>query len=73
MSAIEMFNKLGFVINKNDENGFYYTCFSNEDLYIYFNKKDKYLIYNANYDGVIDTTILKAINKQIEELGWNNE
>lgn len=70
MSAIELFNKIGYVITKRDENGFYLYCYKNEDLYIYFNEKEKYIINNANYDGVIDMKLLKAINQMVKELGW---
>lgn len=68
MSAKDMFKKLGYKQTNNDN---YSICYSNEEenFYIYFYK------YWKKIEVLHDITIqeLKAINKQVEELGWNNE
>lgn len=65
MSAKELFEKLGYKQTRNDN---YSTCYSNEeeDYYIYFYNYSKKL--KVLHD--ISIQELKAINKQIEELGW---
>ena len=72
MSAKEMFEKLGFKIYKDyrfktDNDLIAYT---DDDTYIYFYKNK---IIEFRNDAGVDYAIFKAINKQIEELGWNNE
>lgn len=68
MSAKEMFEKLRYKQTNNDN---YLTCYSNEE--------ENYYIYFYNYwkkiEVLHDITMkeLQAINKQIEELGWDNE
>ena len=79
MSAKEMFEKLGYEYNE---------CYFEEDLdEIYYRKKGKYTpqikfslnhkcvtVYReGNKSSAFDIKLLQAINKQIEELGWNNE
>ena len=66
MSAKEMFEELGYKQINNDN---YSTCYSNEE--------ENYYIYFYNYwkkiEVLHDITMkqLQAINKQVEELGWN--
>ena len=66
MSAKEMFEQLGY---KQTNNNTYSTCYKNEeeDYYIYFYN------YSKKIEVLHDITIqeLQAINKQVEELGWN--
>ena len=66
MSSREMFEELGY---KQTNNNIYSTCYKNEkeDYYIYFYN------YSKKIEVLHDITIqeLQAINKQIEELGWN--
>ena len=66
MSAKEMFEELGY---KQDYNIDYAIRYCNEerDYYIYFYK------YVRKIEVLHDITLqeLKAINKQVEELGWN--
>ena len=68
MSAKEMFEKLRYKQTNNDN---YLTCYSNEE--------ENYYIYFYNYwkkiEVLHDITMkeLQAINKQVEELGWDNE
>ena len=70
MSAKEMFKKLGFnqficcPVEKQD-----YIEYQNDDNYIWFYPDTKTI--EIRFDFNID--ILQAINKQVEELGWNNE
>ena len=75
MTAKEMFEKLGYkqqeVINK--ENYLLYISKMNE---IIFNKKHKQVgkqIVNSAITDMITLEELQAINKQVEELGWNND
>lgn len=72
--AKEMFEELGYEYYEDD--GF--TCYqrkikiSIEPDYISFNRLEKEIfISRKNENGLtIDTLILQAINKQVEELRW---
>ena len=79
MTAREMFEKLGYEYNE---------CYFERTLDdIYYQKNGKYtpqIRFNLNHKCVqdyregnkssaFDIKLLQAINKQIEELGWNNE
>ena len=80
MSAKEMFEKLGYenLMNRSDDD--FLTYYKNEEdddtgcIYsIIFNKKTKQVAKTINnYFNYIDLQELQAINKQIEELGWND-
>lgn len=72
MSAKEMFEELGFelISNKNYMIQYYNKEEDNEYLFHTINKWVE--VPKGAYD-VIDLKTLKAINKQAEELGWNNE
>lgn len=67
MTAKEMFEKLGY------EEDFHFTYIK------YYNKKeDRYIWFYQETETIeiqfdITMELLKAINKQIEELGWDNE
>jgi hypothetical protein len=74
MTAKEMFEELGYEIYK----GFCYIEYTKEkpinryqsdSCQIRFYENDKKISVYQN----LDLQELKAINKQIEELGWNNE
>ena len=79
MTAKEMFEELGYEFYEDD--GF--NCYEKERRkliepdYISFNRLARQIFMSNNSEcsnGVIvDVQLLKAINKQIEELGWNNE
>lgn len=72
MSAKEMFEELGLFKKIDDEECIEYELIS--DLwryYIIFNKEYKTINFNMYEE--INMQELKAINKQIEELGWNDE
>ncbi len=82
MSAKEMFEELDFTLIKNNEMILEYENPYNET--IYFDKNEKYYSsYCRNnehdFDVYADEAIIinmklhKAINKQIEELGWLND
>ena len=75
MSAKEMFEKLGYEEKKYREDCIIYrhNKYPHQQIKItikkgMFIKEDDYsLAYPITYDD------LQAINKQVEELGWNNE
>lgn len=67
-SARELFEKLGYDLVETTP---YMVCYYNEEneIYIWFytNTKTIEIVNEFTLD------ILKAINKQVEELGWNKE
>lgn len=79
-SAKEMFEELGYeydyIQNKNNEDTITYH---KDNLHIQFNlisklivfQNDTSYIYYAIATFFINKDLLKAINKQVEELGWN--
>ena len=76
MSAKEMFEELGYE-EENDKNYIEYTKYMKnikQYAYIYFDLEEKVILptmeYSSSYALEIDMNLLKAINKQIEELGW---
>lgn len=77
MSAREMFEELGYIQSANYDKEIVYN-YDFEDFstysYICFNKFDKKIEMENNIIVGCDITIrtLQAINKQIEELHWND-
>ncbi len=76
-SAREMFEELGYELKNNDKNEWYYqrgTEFYNTSI-ISFDEEDKTIHVHDGGCGNVPIYVeeLKAINKQVEELGWNNE
>ena len=72
MSAEEMFKKNDLIKTKDNEEYIKYELISDIwRYYIVFDKK--YKTINFNMYEVINMQELQAINKQVEELGWNNE
>lgn len=76
-TADEMFEKLGYkkFNKKHDfENIKYYK---NEDNILYFDETNKSFYKSGLYDDLMydDITMqeLQAINKKVEELGWNEK
>lgn len=74
-TAKEMFEELGYKLVVNANNNIYYKkddckwiIFSNTSTNCYI--KANIFIDDKKYETVIDLKELKAINKQIEELGW---
>lgn len=70
-TAKELFEELGYKIVRDDDEFIKYESVSNEDLYIVFYKTYKVILGEPTYDYFCDMDLLKAINKQIEELKWN--
>lgn len=71
MTAKEMFNRLGWEYNTYEDET-YYLKWSNGT----FPAKNEIDFKNGKelfIDAIITLEELKAINKQIEELGWLNE
>lgn len=66
MTAKEMFEELGYEYEQNDKNQ---ICICNLDrdewLWFYLDRK------TFEYNEEVYSELHKAINKQIEELGWN--
>lgn len=76
MKAREMFEELGYKETENDIYflKYYKPCKLQNDKEIKFHKLDKtFTVKDDNRTGYrwIDMQELKAINKQIEELGWD--
>ena len=70
MSAEEMFKKNDLIKTKDNEKYIKYELISDIwRYYIVFEKK--YKTINFNMYEVINMQELQAINKQVEELGWN--
>lgn len=74
MSAREMFEKLGYICDKQDDYIVYWKPLKlNRELQIEFNFKfrtvEKRKVSDMRCE-VINLRELKAINKQVEELGW---
>lgn len=74
MSAKEQFEELGYELVCNDDNYIIYK-FDMGVMYIKFYKPQQYIEieYTDRIPNTIDLDELKAINKQVEELGWNNQ
>jgi len=77
VSAREMFEKLGYRDRKDIKNyiGLIKSYYKNYDEIINF-YENKEVMKTGEYDGSysnITLDELQAINKQISELGWNNE
>ena len=75
MSAKEMFEKLGYERQEIKEAYYKSIYYKKRTKRIVF-RYDKVVIPYEDYDGLEDGTLLnlqelQAINKQVEELGWN--
>lgn len=74
MKAKDMFKKLGYELMTNNERRIsYYTQKGISQGYrmlTFDTKRKKIVPYNRVQ---IDMDLLKAINQQIKELGWDNE
>ena len=74
MSAKEMFEKLGY---DYFDNGLRITCQNyeiSECKLIEFNLQEKKMWLADDSEEVVELSLkeIRAINKQVEELGWNN-
>ena len=72
MTAREMFIDVNMKKVYEDDRILRYEDFLTREFYVIFYKKEKMFEAFTNYDCVITIRELQAINKQIEELGWNN-
>ena len=79
MKAKEMFQNLGYKLDTQAEFGILYSkeildknTFGYVDSEMIYFDFEYTTIYFTNKDNV-NFYLLKAINKQVEELGWNNE
>ena len=87
MTAEEMFNKLGYYKNYNNCNNYKKELFffekKDDNAFRYkeilFYKDKKFLISDYEnyidfkmYSPIVDINLFKAINKQIEELDWDD-
>ena len=75
MSAKEMFEELGYKLIQDDMNWLRYGINISEwyEFDIEFNKNNKNITFSGRKPSngrMVDLDELKAINKQIEELGW---
>ena len=81
MNAKEMFEKLGYekvneapLLWQFNDGGFIKNIeFSNNLQRITFSNYEYYNDDKSQEEHYINTSELQAINKQVEELGWNNE
>ena len=73
MSAKEMFEELGYEEIKEHSSMFAIIVYSNGKDNIYFDYDKKFSKEGYGSFSFIDMELLKAINKQVEELGWNND
>ena len=75
MSAKDMFEKLGYGDYFNNGLRITYSNFDKECKMIEFDLKKKQLMLADDSEEVFELSFeeLQAINKQCEELGWNNE
>ena len=77
MKAKEMFEELGYQLIQDDMNWLIYSINNSDGWWnfnIEFEKKNKHIHITGktpSHGKMIDMQELKAINKQIEELGWN--
>ena len=72
MSAKEMFEELGYEYKPSHITRYRYEKITDEHIYNFiFNEKMKVFSKTCDYGKThIEAIELKAINKQIEEIGW---
>lgn len=69
MNAKEMFEQLGYIDKTKTPNEIHYL--KEDDWWIIFNLTSRKIFVGYGYDsGKFSIDELKAINKQVEELGW---
>lgn len=73
MSAKEMFEKLGYKRNVEDNKITYLQKFGYETFEIMFDLSKKEINIDTDMEVKIEEDILQAIDKQAEELGWLEE
>ena len=73
MNAEQMFEELGYQRNEENEKIIYLIETKGSFYYqeIIFNLLQKVIVIDGNFlEVAIESDLLKAINKQAEELGW---
>lgn len=75
MTAKEMFEKLGYELayeyqEGDDEIRYYGPGSDDENIEIIFYLNERKFSIESFIEARVDADVLKAINKQIEELGW---
>lgn len=73
MTAKEIFEKLGYKKICDDANYIIYNCGEVFEIRFYKPQQNFSVYYEEEIYNTIDIEELQAINKQIEELGWNKE
>lgn len=73
MTASEIFEELGYKRNVEDNKITYSQKFGYETFEIMFDLSEKEINIDTDMDVKIEEDILKAIDKQAEELGWIDE
>ena len=75
--ALEMFEKLGYKLDTIEENARLY-CRDILDCKTFGYKDSEMIYFDDEFNGIyftnkehLDMEELQAINKQVEELGWN--
>ena len=68
MTAKEMFEKLGYKIVENNNSRITYTIKSTDNEITFWLEYKSYVL---EHNELLTNELLKAINKQVEELGWN--
>lgn len=73
MTAKEMFEELGYEIDSTYEiEGHLFYCKDYTKIDFDLRREDFYKYNSGGFRSPIDMKLLKAINKQIEELGWED-
>ena len=72
-TAKEMFIDIGFKQGVDNDKHLIYVDIENDDFSVVFHKETKTIDVNQTYDYSFNVDMLKAINKQAEELEWFNE
>lgn len=73
MAAKEMFEDLGYKKICDDVNYIIYSCEEVFEIRFYKPQQNFSVYYEEEIYNTIDIEELQAINKQVEELGWNKE
>ena len=73
MTASEIFEELGYKRNVEDNKITYSQKFGYETFEIMFDLSEKEINIDTDMEVKIEEDILKAIDKQAEELGWIDE
>lgn len=73
MTAKDMFEKLGYKLMQNDVNYLIYNFEDAFEIRFYKPQQQIEICYENLFYGTLNLEELQAINKQVEELGWNDD